>query len=95
MGASASNQNFTEHQNDPATGAAILIADDDPAIRLVLRHRLEAGGYRVEEAVDSPLTEHKCATDLLWNSRPCLRSLSGRTQRRIDIVRCIARSSFS
>jgi two-component system nitrogen regulation response regulator GlnG len=34
-------------------GAAILIADDDPAIRLVLRHRLEADGYRVEEAVDS------------------------------------------
>ena len=36
-----------------AAGAAILIADDDPAIRLVLRHRLEADGYRVEEAADS------------------------------------------
>ncbi|MGA8569314.1 MAG: sigma-54 dependent transcriptional regulator [Candidatus Binataceae bacterium] len=30
-----------------------LIADDDPAIRLVLRHRLEAEGWRVEEAADS------------------------------------------
>jgi two-component system nitrogen regulation response regulator GlnG len=36
-----------------AVGPAILIADDDPAIRLVLRHRLEADGYRVEEAGDS------------------------------------------
>ena len=33
--------------------ASVLIADDDPAIRLVLRHRLEAAGYRVEEAADS------------------------------------------
>ena len=30
-----------------------LIADDDPAIRLILRHRLEAEGWRVEEAADS------------------------------------------
>jgi len=30
----------------------VLVADDDPAIRLVLRHRLEAAGHRVEEAVD-------------------------------------------
>jgi two-component system, NtrC family, nitrogen regulation response regulator GlnG len=46
---------FTEESGAEsiATGAAILIADDDPAIRLVLRHRLEAGGYRVEEAADS------------------------------------------
>ena len=36
-----------------ATGAAVLVADDDPAIRLVLRHRLEADGCRVEEAADS------------------------------------------
>ncbi len=36
-----------------ASSAAILIADDDPAIRLVLRHRLEAEGYAVEEAADS------------------------------------------
>ncbi|MGB6555697.1 MAG: response regulator, partial [Candidatus Binataceae bacterium] len=36
-----------------ASSAAILIADDDPAIRLVLRHRLEADGYSVEEAADS------------------------------------------
>ena len=31
----------------------MLVADDDPGIRLVLRHRLEADGYRVEEAADS------------------------------------------
>jgi hypothetical protein len=29
------------------TDAAVLVADDDPAIRLVLRHRLEADGCRV------------------------------------------------
>jgi CheY-like chemotaxis protein len=33
--------------------ASILVADDDPGIRLVLRHRLEAAGYTVEEAGDS------------------------------------------
>jgi two-component system nitrogen regulation response regulator GlnG len=32
---------------------AILVADDDPAIRLILRHRLEAAGYNVSEAADS------------------------------------------
>ena len=53
MGATAPNQNFAERIKEPGTGAAVLIADDDPAIRLVLRHRLEADGYRVEEAVDS------------------------------------------
>jgi len=53
MAASVSNQNFVERVKDPGSGAAILIADDDPAIRLVLRHRLEADGHRVEEAVDS------------------------------------------
>jgi two-component system, NtrC family, nitrogen regulation response regulator GlnG len=31
----------------------ILIADDDPAIRLVLRHRLEVDAFHVEEAADS------------------------------------------
>ncbi len=31
----------------------MLIADDDPAIRLVLRDRLEAAGFAVEEAPDS------------------------------------------
>ena len=35
------------------TNAAVLVADDDPAIRLVVRHRLEADGCRVEEAADS------------------------------------------
>jgi two-component system nitrogen regulation response regulator GlnG len=33
--------------------ATVLIADDDPAIRLILRHRLEAAGYNVSEAGDS------------------------------------------
>jgi two-component system, NtrC family, nitrogen regulation response regulator GlnG len=36
-----------------AQRAHILVADDDPSIRLVLRHRLEAAGYEVEEAADS------------------------------------------
>src|SRR5271163_3400452 len=53
MGASVSNQNFGERIKEPGSGAAVLIADDDPAIRLVLRHRLEADGHRVEEAIDS------------------------------------------
>jgi len=34
-------------------GASVLVADDDPAIRLVLRHRLEAAGYVIDEASDS------------------------------------------
>src|SRR5208282_1529900 len=38
---------------EPQARAHILIADDDPAIRLVLRHRLEADGYAVQEAGDS------------------------------------------
>ena len=43
-----------------APGAAtVLIADDDPAIRLVLRHRLEADGLNVEEAVDSASALHE------------------------------------
>ena len=50
---SASSQNFAERIKEPGTGAAVLIADDDPAIRLVLRHRLEADGHRVDEAIDS------------------------------------------
>ncbi len=33
--------------------ATVLIADDDPAIRLVVRHRLEADGCTVEEAAES------------------------------------------
>jgi two-component system nitrogen regulation response regulator GlnG len=53
MGASASNPNFDEPTKDPGSSAAVLVADDDPAIRLVLRHRLEADGLRVEEASDS------------------------------------------
>ena len=36
-----------------APPACVLVADDDPGIRLVLHHRLEAAGYRVEEAADS------------------------------------------
>src|SRR5437879_3461469 len=42
------------HLNDSAAHhAPILVADDDPGIRLVLHHRLEAAGYAVEEAADS------------------------------------------
>jgi two-component system, NtrC family, nitrogen regulation response regulator GlnG len=40
-------------KDDTFARGAVLIADDDPAIRLVLRHRLEADGFRVEEAADS------------------------------------------
>ncbi len=47
------DSNYAERLRDPAAAPAVLIADDDPAIRLVLRHRLEADGMRVEEAVDS------------------------------------------
>src|SRR5215831_3088283 len=36
--------------------ALVLIADDEPGIRLVLRHRLEAAGYEVEETADSQST---------------------------------------
>ncbi len=53
MGATVSSPNFDQPVKNPGTGAAVLIADDDPAIRLVLRHRLEADGLRVEEAADS------------------------------------------
>ena len=49
----ATDPNFAERLKDPANSASVLIADDDPAIRLVLRHRLEADGHRVEEAIDS------------------------------------------
>jgi two-component system nitrogen regulation response regulator GlnG len=49
----ANDPNFAERLKDPSSSAAVLIADDDPAIRLVLRHRLEADGHRVEEAADS------------------------------------------
>jgi two-component system nitrogen regulation response regulator GlnG len=40
----------------PTAEALILVADDDPAIRLVMRHRLEAAGYAVDEAGDSQTT---------------------------------------
>src|SRR6516225_3632868 len=36
--------------------ALILVADDDALIRPVLRHRLEAAGYDVEETADSQST---------------------------------------
>jgi two-component system nitrogen regulation response regulator GlnG len=36
----------------PSQSIRVLIADDDSAIRLVLRHRLEAAGYQVEETAD-------------------------------------------
>ncbi|MGH7950148.1 MAG: sigma-54-dependent transcriptional regulator [Candidatus Binataceae bacterium] len=40
-------------KGDAGARPSVLIADDDPGIRLVLRHRLEADGYAVEEAADS------------------------------------------
>ena len=46
------NSNLNEAPVE-TTRASVLIADDDPGIRLILRHRLEADGYRVEEAADS------------------------------------------
>jgi two-component system, NtrC family, nitrogen regulation response regulator GlnG len=36
--------------------ALVLVADDDHGIRLVLRHRLEAAGYEVEETAESQST---------------------------------------
>src|SRR6266480_7806529 len=52
MGAANPTPNIPE-----ATGSAnVLVADDDTAIRLVLRHRLEAAGYAVEEAAESQST---------------------------------------
>ena len=39
-------------QPSPPRRARILIADDEPRIRLALRSCLEAEGYRVDEAVD-------------------------------------------
>ncbi len=46
-------QNAILPQGNGDGPASILVADDDPGIRLVLRHRLEAAGYTVEEAGDS------------------------------------------
>src|SRR5262249_9771654 len=52
---SESHQNSVDQHDGGTTSAEIrvLVADDDPAIRLVLRHRLEAEGWKVEEAADS------------------------------------------
>ncbi|HYB90176.1 MAG TPA: sigma-54 dependent transcriptional regulator [Candidatus Binataceae bacterium] len=47
-----------------APRARILVADDDPAVRLVLRHRLEADGFSIEEAGDS-----QSALDALRSNR--------------------------
>jgi two-component system, NtrC family, nitrogen regulation response regulator GlnG len=46
-------ENNSHAGSNGAVNPIILVADDDPAIRLVLRHRLEDAGYRVEEAGDS------------------------------------------
>jgi len=50
---SPTEQNAIVPQGSGDGPASILVADDDPGIRLVLRHRLEAAGYSVEEAGDS------------------------------------------
>ncbi len=52
MQTDSDNQPLTEPLRE-AGSATVLVADDDPGIRLVLRHRLEAAGYRVEETADS------------------------------------------
>jgi two-component system nitrogen regulation response regulator GlnG len=59
---SLDSHNSHSHTNG-AISPTVLIADDDPAIRLVLRHRLEDAGYRVEEAGDS----HAAREALLTN----------------------------
>ena len=46
-----------------AVRPSVLIADDDPGIRLVLRHRLEGAGYRVEEAADSQAAREALLTN--------------------------------
>ena len=51
---SSAEQNVPDNNRIEAPPRArVLLADDDPAIRLVLRHRLEADNYAVEEAADS------------------------------------------
>jgi two-component system, NtrC family, nitrogen regulation response regulator GlnG len=62
MQTDSDNQAFTEPVAEVAR-ATVLVADDDPGIRLVLHHRLEAAGYRVEEAFDS----HSALEALLSN----------------------------
>ncbi len=59
-------QNLGSPDNGHPAASAVraLIADDDPAIRLVLRHRLEAEGWQVEEAADSA-----CALEALRSGR--------------------------
>lgn len=42
----------SESDSDIETSPLVLIADDDPAIRLVLKHSVEQIGYRVIEASD-------------------------------------------
>jgi DNA-binding response OmpR family regulator len=39
--------------------AYILVADDEAAIRAVIRRRLEAAGFEVDEAEDGAVAEHK------------------------------------
>ncbi len=51
---SSSEDNFIGSENSPNSERTpiILIADDDPSIRLVLRHIMEQSGYHVVEAVN-------------------------------------------
>lgn len=44
------------HSISSSNPISVLVADDDPGIRLVLHHRLELAGYTVEEAADSQST---------------------------------------
>src|SRR5690348_16410294 len=51
---SAAEHNEIAPQRSDRGPASILVADDEPGLRLVLRRRLEAAGYTVAEAGDSP-----------------------------------------
>jgi DNA-binding NtrC family response regulator len=50
--ATAKEGRVREEAAGPRGFARVLIVDDDPLIRLALRHRLEADGHRVAEASD-------------------------------------------
>ena len=44
-------------------GVTVLVADDDPAVRLLCRVNLELEGYRVLEAADAESTEAAISND--------------------------------
>jgi DNA-binding response OmpR family regulator len=50
---------------EPGRGANVLVVDDEPSIRAIVRGFLERDGHRVEEAVDGP-----SAVEAARNGRP-------------------------